>query len=189
MDITLVSGLPRSGTSLMMQLLAAGGHAVLTDNARAADANNPRGYYECQAIRELPRKPQVLAAAAGNRAVKIISALLPNLPRQHRYKVIFMRRPLEEIARSQHRMRFGSPGDPADIAAKVVPLLDQHESATLELLHRSPQVDLLEIDYPALIQDPAPALAQIVQFLGPAALPQADAMAGVIDARLHRQRV
>ncbi len=189
MDITLVSGLPRSGTSLMMQLLAAGGHAVLTDNARAADDNNPRGYYECQAIRELPRKPQVLAAAVGNRAVKIISALLPNLPRQHRYKVIFMRRPLEEIARSQHRMRFGSPGDPADIAAKVVPLLDQHESATLALLHRSPQIDLLEIDYPALIQDPAPALAQIMQFLGPAALPQADAMAGVIDARLHRQRV
>lgn len=188
LDITIVSGLPRSGTSLMMQLLEAGGHPLLTDNARAADENNPRGYYECEAIRDLPRNPDLLAAAA-NRAVKIISALLPHLPRQHRYTVLFMRRPLEEIARSQHRMRFGSPGDPADIAAKVVPLLDKHLTATLDLLRGSPQVRLLEIDYPALIRDPAPVLAQLANFLGPATLPHADAMAAVIDARLYRQQV
>lgn len=188
MDITIVSGMPRSGTSLMMQLLDAGGHPVLSDQVRAADENNPRGYYEFEAIRELPRNPQVLADA-GDRAVKVISALLPSLPRQHRYKVIFMRRPLEEIARSQHRMRFGNQGDPADIAAKVVPLLDKHLDATLSLLRAAPQVDLLEIDYPGLIRDPAPALAQVVDFLGAEALPRAAAMAGVIDAGLHRQRV
>ena len=188
LDITLVSGLPRSGTSLMMQLLAAAGHPLLTDGTRAADENNPRGYYECEAIRDIARNPSVLAAAE-NRAVKIVSALLPHLPRQHRYKIIFMRRPLEEIARSQHRMRFGTPGDPADLAAKVVPLLEKHLATTLDLLRRAPQISLLEIDYPALIGDPAPILAQIVDFLGPANLPHAVAMAGVVDARLHRQRV
>jgi predicted AlkP superfamily phosphohydrolase/phosphomutase/tetratricopeptide (TPR) repeat protein len=188
LDITIVSGLPRSGTSLMMQLLEAGGHPLLTDGTRAADENNPRGYYECEAIRELPRNPSVLAAAA-DRAVKIVSALLPHLPRQHRYKVLFMRRPLEEIARSQHRMRFGAPGDAAEIAAKVVPLLDKHLTATLDLLHSSPQVSLLEVDYQALIRNPAPVLAQLVNFLGPVTLPHADLMAAVVDARLHRQRM
>ena len=169
----------------MMQLLEAGGHPLLTDHLRTADENNPRGYYEYEAICELPRNPHLLAAAAA-RAVKIVSVLLPHLPKQHRYKVTFMRRPLDEIARSQHRMRFGTAGDDADIAAKVVPLLDKHLTATLDLLHRNPQISLLEIDCPALIRDPAPALAQITSFLH---LPHPEAMPGVIDARLHRQRV
>ena len=168
----------------MMQLLEAGGHPLLTDHLRTADENNPRGYYEYEAIRELPRNPHLLAAAA-DRAVKIVSVLLPHLPRQHRYKVIFMRRPLDEIARSQHHMRFGTPGDNADIATKVVPLLDKHLTATLDLLRRNPQISLLEIDYPTLIRDPAPILAQLANFVN---LPHPEAMPAVIDIRLHRQR-
>ena len=44
--IIVVSGLPRSGTSMMMKMLEVGRQPILTDNLREADANNPNGYYE-----------------------------------------------------------------------------------------------------------------------------------------------
>lgn len=187
MDITIVSGLPRSGTSLMMQILAAGGLPVLSDGVRVADENNPRGYFEHQGILELARKPEVLAQAQG-RVVKIVSAQLPHLPKQHRYKVVFMRRPLEEVARSQHKMRFGNSGEAADLMAGVVPLLAKHEAATLDLLRQAPQVEFIEVDHAALIRDPEPVLKAVRDFLGAAAFSNSTAMAGVIDTQLHRHR-
>src|SRR2546425_3967497 len=101
--ITVVSGIPRSGTSLMMQMLAAGGMPVLTDRVRAADANNPRGYLELEGVKSLARNPEALADAEG-KAVKVISSLLSNLPAGHEYRIIFMCRPLEEIISSQDNM-------------------------------------------------------------------------------------
>src|SRR5882757_3968485 len=101
--ITIVSGLPRSGTSLMMQMLAAGGVPVLSDGERRADVDNPRGYLEWERIKQLPQNPGCIAEAEG-KAVKVISRLLLALPDGHEYRVIFMQRPLSEVLTSQEAM-------------------------------------------------------------------------------------
>ena len=94
--ITIVSGLPRSGTSLMMQMLAAGGMHVLSDGERRADVDNPQGYLEWERIKRLPKDPACIEEAEG-KAVKVISLLLLSLPEGHEYRVIFMQRPLSEV--------------------------------------------------------------------------------------------
>jgi hypothetical protein len=113
----LVSGLPRSGTSLMMQMLEAGGLPPMTDKVRAADVDNPRGYYEWEAIKQIAKKPELLDdAKVEGRAIKCISMLLPALPTKHRYKVIFMIRPIAEVMASQQAMtsRLGTKGASLD---------------------------------------------------------------------------
>src|SRR5580698_10545287 len=92
--ITVVSGLPRSGTSLMMQMIVAGGMPALTDGLRSADENNPKSYFEWEPAKKLKEHPEAIAEGEGN-VVKIISALLPLLPDSHQYRVVFMMRPLE----------------------------------------------------------------------------------------------
>ena len=101
--ITIVSGLPRSGTSLMMQMLAAGGMPILSDGERRADVDNPRGYLEWERIKQLPKDPGCILEAEG-KAVKVISRLLLSLPERHEYRVIFMQRPLPEVLASQEVM-------------------------------------------------------------------------------------
>ena len=101
--ITIVSGLPRSGTSLMMQMLAAGGLPVLSDGERKADTDNPRGYLEWERIKQLPKEPSLIAEAEG-KVVKVISQLLLSLPDGHEYRVVFMQRPLPEVLKSQDEM-------------------------------------------------------------------------------------
>jgi len=101
--ITVVSGIPRSGTSLMMQMMSAGGMPVLTDGQRSADDNNPRGYFELESVKSLARNQDVLTQADG-KVVKVISSLLPSLPKDFEYRVVFMCRPLEEVVSSQNRM-------------------------------------------------------------------------------------
>src|ERR1700675_612032 len=101
--ITIVSGLPRSGTSLMMQMLDAGGLPVLSDGERKADTDNPRGYLEWERIKQLPKQPALIAEAEG-KVVKVISQLLLSLPEGHEYRVIFMQRPLPEVLKSQDEM-------------------------------------------------------------------------------------
>ena len=101
--ITVVSGLPRSGTSMMMQMLHAGGHPCLTDDRREADADNPRGYFEYDKVKQLRTDCSWLPEATG-KAVKIIAQLLSVLPTELDYKIIFMRRELDEVIASQNRM-------------------------------------------------------------------------------------
>src|SRR5271155_5970790 len=114
--ITIVSGLPRSGTSLMMQMLAAGGMPILSDGERQADVDNPRGYLEWERVKQLPKDPSCIAEAEG-KAVKVISLLLLSLPEGHEYRVIFMHRPLPEVLASQDVMmrNRGTPGANAAI--------------------------------------------------------------------------
>src|SRR5262245_6238620 len=100
--ITLVSGLPRSGTSLLVQMLEAGGLPILCDNLRPADEDNPRGYLEFDKVRHLERDAGWMAEAEG-RALKVVSPLLYHLPRGFEYRIVFMRRDLEEILDSQDR--------------------------------------------------------------------------------------
>src|SRR5215813_2420595 len=101
--ITIVSGLPRSGTSLMMQMLVAGGLAALSDGERRADTDNPKGYLEWERIKTLPKDPNCIVEAEG-KVVKCISQLLLALPMNHEYRIIFMQRPLPEVLASQEEM-------------------------------------------------------------------------------------
>ncbi len=186
--LILVSGLPRSGTSLMMQMLARGGVPPMTDGHRAADSHNPEGYFEWDEIKNLPRDPALIQRAAGH-ALKVVSPLLPHLPASHRYKIIFMLRPPAEIARSQHKMRENlSAAAPAPDAAAMQPLLAQHADAMLTALRAAPNVELLIVDYPALIADPVAGCARVATFLGAELLPTAAAMPTAVRPELHHEK-
>ncbi|HZD55295.1 MAG TPA: hypothetical protein VE136_01120, partial [Anaerolineales bacterium] len=99
--MTIVSGLPRSGTSMMMKMLEAGGVPPLTDEIRTADRDNPKGYYEFERVKKMPDGDKAWMVEARGKSVKVISALLEHLPPQYDYKVIFMRRDMNEILASQ----------------------------------------------------------------------------------------
>src|SRR5437879_6348754 len=116
--ITIVSGLPRSGTSLMMQMLVAGGMSALSDDDRRPDPDNPRGYLEWERIKQLPNDPACIAEAEG-KVIKVISRLLLSLPAGHEYRIIFMQRPLPEVLASQETMLLhrGTAKPGADTAA------------------------------------------------------------------------
>jgi len=187
----IVSGLPRSGTSLMMQLLEAGGLPAMTDRHREADVDNPRGYYEWEAIKQIAKKPEILdSEAVQGRAIKCVSMLLRALPMAHHYKVIFMLRPIAEVVASQRAMtnRLGTKG------AHLEPLqLERGLRAHREEIRRwgstTPDIEWLEVDYPALVRNPAPLIAKLVEFLGQDRLPNETGMATVIDPTLHRRKV
>lgn len=185
-DILIVTGLPRSGTSLLMQLLHRGGYPILTDGVRTSDGHNPEGYFEWEEARKLRRHPQLIEKAA-DQAVKVIAALLPHLPRSHRYRVILVVRPLREVARSQHRMRFGDVPPSVDLESQVVPLLEKHLAGTRELL-RQAGLPVLEIAYRDLMSSPTETLNRLVTFVGAARLPHRDQMITVIRPDLYRER-
>src|SRR5947208_15012411 len=105
MSITIVTGLPRSGTSVMMQMLSAGGLPPLTDGLRQPDEDNPRGYFEFEPVKQIRRDTAWLQLAVG-KAVKMVHLLLPELPldQNHRYRVIMMRRDLSDVLASQNKM-------------------------------------------------------------------------------------
>ena len=116
-EVIIVSGLPRSGTSMLMRMLSAGGCPILSDETRQADADNPNGYFECRAVKALARDNSIIDAAQG-KAIKIVSPLLLHLPQGPRYRVIFVRRNLAEVIASQQKMleRNGKSGaDAADL--------------------------------------------------------------------------
>src|SRR6516165_3287109 len=110
-EIIIVSGLPRSGTSLMMQMLDQGGLPVVTDNIRSADTYNPRGYYEYEQVKKIKQDASWRPAARG-KVFKMISQLLYDLPPTERYLIIFMARDMDEMLRSQDKMleRLGRKG-------------------------------------------------------------------------------
>ncbi len=190
-SLVLVSGLPRSGTSLMMQMLAAGGLPPRTDGERTADVDNPEGYLEWEAIKRVGREPHLLDEPGLERqAIKAVSALLPSLPRRHRYRVIFMTRPIAEIVRSQAKMiaRLGSGGAESP-EAEMTAHLQKHRDVTLTELRSDKQVfDVLEVDYPSLVADPAAWAARVAEFVGSDLLPHPERMAGAVRADLHRNR-
>ena len=186
----LVSGLPRSGTSLMMQLLEAGGLPIMTDGQREADVDNPRGYYEWEAIKQIAKKPELLDdEAVEGRAIKCISMLLPALPEKHQYKVIFMLRPIAEVVASQQDMttRLGTKGAQLD-SEQLERGLRAHREEMRRWAKNTPNVELLEVDYPVLVRDPAPAIAKLLEFLGSERLPNEKAMVSVVDPALHRRK-
>jgi len=184
--ITVVSGLPRSGTSLMMQMLAAGGMAVLSDGERQADTDNPRGYYEWERIKLLPREPGCIAEAEG-KVVKVISQLLFALPLARDYKVIFMVRPLAEVVASQAEMiqRRGTTG-PALPDAAMIAGLQAHLNQVRAWVKNKPNLTVCDIEYHAVLREPR-ATAEAVQSYLERRL-DTEAMAGQVDPSLFRNR-
>lgn len=184
--IVIVSGLPRSGTSLMMQMLKAGGMPLLIDAQRPADVDNPKGYWEYEPVKRLPQDNSWLHKAEG-KAVKVVSALLQYLPPQHTYRVIFMQRPLQEVLASQAVMleRQGVQGSKADdqtLGTVFVQHLDQIE----RWLALQKHLTVLPVNYHETVANPEEIATRVTQFLD---LPLAvAAMARAVDPRLHRQR-
>lgn len=185
-EITVVSGLPRSGTSLMMAMLAAGGMEPLVDQRRTADEDNPRGYYEYEKVKRLQKDGSWLAEAQG-RVVKIVSPLLAFLPEGFRYRIVFMERKLEEILASQHRMlaRAGQPAAAAD--GRMLAYYSSHLGKIDAWLAGRADVRLCRISFNRLLAGDADAeLARLTGFFDHR-LDQAR-LRSVIDDTLYRNR-
>jgi hypothetical protein len=184
--ITIVSGLPRSGTSLMMQMLVAGGMTPLSDGERTADADNPRGYLEWERIKQLPNDPGCIAEAEG-KVVKAISRLLLSLPSGHEYRVIFMQRPLPEVLASQDEMlrRRGSYKEGANPAAMAT-AFEKHLREVYAWLDRKPYVKAIRVEYYDALNHPEEISRKLAEFLG---IPlNTELMKQQVDASLYRNR-
>jgi hypothetical protein len=184
--ITIVSGLPRSGTSLMMQMLVAGGLPALSDGERRADTDNPRGYLEWERIKQLPNDPACIAEGEG-KVVKVISRLLLSLPAGHEYRIIFMQRPLPEVLASQDEMlrrrgNYKEGADPAIIAAAF----EKHLREVYVWLDSKPYVKTHRIQYHDVLSQPKGVAQQLAQFLGTSL--DVEAMVQQVDASLYRNR-
>jgi hypothetical protein len=184
--ITIVSGLPRSGTSLMMQMLVAGGMTPLSDGERQADADNPRGYLEWERIKQLPNDPGCIAEGEG-KVVKVISRLLLSLPPNHEYRILFMQRPLPEVLASQDQMlrRRGTYKEGVNPAA-ISAAFEKHLREVYVWLDGKPYVKSLRVQYLELLSKPKEIAQQLSQFLGIAL--DVEAMTQQVDASLYRNR-
>lgn len=185
--VTIVSGLPRSGTSMMMQMLEAGGMEIFTDKERTADESNPKGYYEHEAVKALKRNQSFMLDAEG-KVVKVIAQLLPNLRKDFRYQVIFMERDIMEVVRSQQKMlkRQGKR-----IKEDVLPMhLVNQFNDTLKKVEKwaenSPNVEIKYISHRDIIDAPFMQAMIVNDFLeGGLAV---EKMAEMVDGSLYRER-
>jgi len=185
--ITIVSGLPRSGTSMMMKILEAGGLQIFTDNLRVPDEDNPKGYYELEQVKALKDGDDAWIKDASGKVVKVISSLLEYLPSAYKYKIVFMRREIVEILASQKQMliRRGESSDGDD--PKMAEMFQEHLKRVRVWLANQPNMETLYVDYNALMADPDPEIKAVAEFLG--LNESLDAMLAVPDKKLYRQKV
>ena len=184
--ITIVSGVPRSGTSLLMQMLVAGGMTPLSDWERQADPDNPRGYLEWERIKQLPTDPECIAEGEG-KVVKVISRLLLSLPPGHEYRIIFMQRPLPEVLASQDQMlrRRGTYKEGVD-SAVVSAAFEKHLREVDAWLTGKSYVRVLRVPYHEALSRPRAIGQQIAEFLEIKL--SMDAMTQQVDPSLYRNR-
>jgi hypothetical protein len=185
--ITIVSGLPRSGTSLMMQMLDAGGLPVLSDGERKADADNPKGYLEWERIKQLPKDPSLIAEAEG-KVVKVISQLILSLPSGHEYRVILMQRPLPEVLKSQEEMlrRRGNANSNADTSV-IEEAFQRHMIEVNKWLAGKENVQVSRVHYHRVLREPKAVAGEMSAFLG---IPlDIEAMVRQVDGSLYRNRM
>ncbi|MEJ2252530.1 MAG: sulfotransferase domain-containing protein [Candidatus Lokiarchaeota archaeon] len=181
--VVIVSGLPRSGTSMMMQILEAGGLEILADFKREADEDNPKGYYELEAVKKLDRDNSCLDNAAG-KAVKVISHLLKHLPGCNKYKIVFMDRSMKEIIRSQQKML----GKNKDAYPKVIAEAFKKEVKEIKRwIDNKDDIDMLSIHYTDVIKHPRKEIKKIKKFLGIDL--NLEDMISVVDPDLYRNKV
>jgi hypothetical protein len=183
-EIIIVSGLPRSGTSLMMQMLARGGVEVVTDHCRRADIDNPHGYFELEDAKRIGQDASWLPGTRG-KAFKMVSQLLYDLPPSEHYRILFMERDLDETLLSQEKMlrRLGRRVAPKEA-------MKQSYQVHLEHLHRwlryQPYMMVLCIRYNDLVTAPRPEAERVAAFLDGRA--DIDGMISAVDASLYRNR-
>ncbi len=185
--IVIVSGLPRSGTSMMMKMLEAGGEQILTDRLRGADDNNPNGYYEFERVKKLKEGDFDWLPDAIGKTVKIVTGLITYLPSQYKYKVIFMRRDINEVLSSQKKMlgRLGKQED--NVSDEKMTKIYQEHLRTVELwISKQPNIEILYVNYNTMVGDPAESLENVNEFLGGGL--DVQAMPGVVNKDLYRER-
>ncbi len=183
-EIIIVSGLPRCGTSLMMQMLANGGIEVVADHIRCADADNPRGYYEFERVKKLKQDARWLPDARG-KAVKMVSQLLYDLPSSENYRIIFMDRDMDEMLDSQEKMlkRLGRKAAPRE---EIKPAFAKHLDRLFQWLGRQPNMKVLRISYNDLLQHPQEQARLVCEFLGGKI--DLERMIDSVDHSLYRNR-
>ena len=183
-DIIVVSGLPRSGTSLMMQMLQNGGVEIVTDQVRAADPDNPRGYLEYEAVKEIGKDASWLPRTRG-KAFKMISLLIYHLPPTERYRILFMERDPEEVLQSQEAML-------RRLNRSAAPHAEMLESYSIHLEHLNAWLNtrsdmtVLRVRYTDLVEQPVLQGEKISQFLG--ARLDVVRMSAAVDHALYRNR-
>jgi hypothetical protein len=185
--VVIVSGLPRSGTSMMMRMLEAGGVPIMTDELRKADEDNPKGYFEVERVKDLDKDTdKAWVAGARGKALKVISFLLKDLPPEQHYRVIFMHRDLDEVIASQKKMldRRGEASATED--ERMKDLYRNHLiKVRLELPSR-PNVEFLELHYSRVVDNPRECAEQVRRFLE---MPlDVNAMVAAVDKELYRNR-
>jgi len=188
-SLVIVTGLPRSGTSMLMQMLAAGGMPVLTDQLRKPDADNPRGYLEFEPVKKLLQDSSWLVGQGRGKAVKIVAPLLPAVPAGLPCRIILTERDLDEVLDSQERMLVRR--NKAELATperrKVLKEEYQRTMARVKtMLAKRPATEVLTLEYAKAIADPAGTAARVNEFLGGGF--DVAQMAAAIDPALHRNR-
>ena len=186
--ITIVSGLPRSGTSMMMAALEAGGMTLITDHIRCADGNNPKGYFEFEQVKKLPHGEISWLKNAQGKAVKVISALLKYLPDTYRYKVLFLERDIEEILASQKRMleRTGTKEEHPISDVDMGQALQDHVAQVKSWIKEQDWVQMFPVRYNLILQNPQKEFLKVVNFLE---LPlDVLSMVKIVDPALYRER-
>lgn len=186
--VIVVSGLPRSGTSMAMQMLAAAGVDIVTDGVRQAGEDNPKGYFEDERVKDLhdDGHDRGWLTQSRGKAVKIVSFFLKDLPKDNNYKILFMRRELPEVLRSQEKMleRRGEPSDTSD--EKMLEIWKDHLWRVNYLLKHSDHLEALELVYHDVVNEPLAQARRIGAFLGGGL--DVDKMAGAVDGSLYRNR-
>ena len=185
--ITVVSGLPRSGTSLMMQMLAAGGMTVLSDGKREADADNPKGYLEWERIKQLAKEPGLIAEAEG-KVVKVITQLVLSLPDGNDYRIVFMQRPMPEVLKSQEEMlkRRGKYQSGRDASA-MEQAFQRHLIEVEKWLAAKANTRVLRVAYHRVLRESQAVAEEVTKFLGVEL--DTGAMVAQVDGSLYRNRM
>jgi len=186
--VVIVSGLPRSGTSMMMKMLQAGGMEIMTDGGRGADIDNPKGYFEYERTKDLEKETDKSYISEGRgKALKVISFLIKDLPDDNDYKVIFMRRDLDEVLASQDKMiqRLGTADSKADAEAMKEAYRNDIVRARL-LCKKRPNFEMIEVHYRSTIEDSAGTSHKVNAFLGHRL--DEEAMREAVDESLYRNR-
>jgi len=184
--IIVVSGLPRSGTSMMMKMLAEGGLSLVTDSLRSADDDNPNGYFEFERVKQLADGNIGWLDGAQGEVVKVISALLEHLPSSHRYKVIFMERAVPEVLASQKKMLAHRKEDAKVSDAEMEKQFRDHLKAVKYWLARQPNLEVLYVDYNRMMAAPEADCRRVAEFIGVPV--DVDRMLSVPNQALYRNR-
>ncbi len=184
--LTIVSGLPRSGTSMMMQMLDKGGIEALIDHVRVADEDNPKGYYEFEPVKKTKQDASWLADAPG-KVVKMVHLLLMDLPDQYAYRVVMMRRHMDEIVKSQNIMLDRNQKGGGDMDPQIIKnVFTQQLDKVYQWVQTHANFQMLEVWYNDMLKDPKPMIEKIDAFLGGGL--DREVMGAVVDPTLYRNR-